>query len=165
MTNHKAQAYLSLGSNIQPELHLLQAIQTLRSSFEDVRVSPIYRTPAVGFEGADFLNAALALQTDLDPAALNCWLHDLEHKHGRTRDGSRWSSRTLDIDIVLYDQLIMDGAQNLQIPRKELIEQAFVLKPMVDIAPDLIHPVLGQSLQQLWLHFSGDKKLEKINMS
>ena len=77
------------------------------------------------------------------------WLHRLEDRHGRRRDVPRFSSRTLDVDIVLFDDLVMDGPGHLQLPRKELAE-AFVLKPLADIAPDLRHPVNGETLGALW---------------
>ncbi len=138
--------YLSLGSNLEPEKNLRAAIEELRAKFGEVVVSPTYRYPAVGFEGPDFLNLAAAIDTDLDAAALNDWLHDLENRHGRRRDVPRFSSRTLDIDIVLYGDAVMN---DLQIPRDEL-KHAFVLQPMADIAPDVVHPVSKRTIGELW---------------
>ena len=142
-------AYLSLGSNIEPAQHLRSAIAALRERFGAVRVSPVYRTAAVGFDGEDFLNAAAIIDSDLDPQALNDWLHALEDAHGRDRSGPRFGPRPLDIDIVFYDELTLDGPGHLQIPRDEL-KHAFVLKPLADLAPDYVHPRLGRSLAALW---------------
>jgi 2-amino-4-hydroxy-6-hydroxymethyldihydropteridine diphosphokinase len=142
-------AYLSLGSNIEPEQHLLGAIAALRARFGDVKVSPAYRTAAIGFEGDDFLNAAAIIDADLDPYALNDWLHALEDAHGRDRNGPRFGPRPLDIDIVFYDDLTLDGPGHLQIPRVEL-KHAFVLKPLTDLAPDYAHPRIGRTLAALW---------------
>lgn len=142
-------AWLSLGSNLDAEVHLLAAAAALRERFGEVLFSPVYRTPSVGFDGPDFLNAAAALQTDLDPFALNQWLHSLEDAQGRVRGGERFSSRTLDIDIVFYDDLVLKGPGNLELPRPEL-RHAFVLKPLADIAPDYCVPTTGQSLAALW---------------
>lgn len=142
-------AYLSLGSNVAPEHHLRVAIDALRARFGEVRLSPVYRTRSVGFDGTDFLNAAAVIESDLDPFALNDWLHALEDAHGRDRSGPRFSDRTLDIDIVFYDDLVLQGPGNLRLPRDEL-KHAFVLLPLADIAPDKIDPRSGATLQALW---------------
>lgn len=157
--------YLSLGSNIEPARHLRDAVAALRGTFGEVALSPLYRTRAVGFEGADFLNAAARIETAMTPRDLNSWLHDLEADQGRRRgaDIPRFSSRTLDIDIVLYDDRVMEGEGHLQLPRAELIEQAFVLKPMVDLAPDLVHPVTCRTLAAIWRDFEGDDMLQPVD--
>jgi 2-amino-4-hydroxy-6-hydroxymethyldihydropteridine diphosphokinase len=142
-------ALLSLGSNEQPERYLRAAVDELRARFGAVVVSPVYRTPAVGFEGPDFLNCAAAIRSDLEPQALNDWLHALEDRHGRRRDVPRFSSRTLDVDIVYLDDRVMRGEGNLQLPRPEL-KHAFVLKPLADIAPCFVDPVQGRTLAALW---------------
>lgn len=144
-----ATALLSLGSNMQPERHLNAAVAALRERFGPLQVSAYLRTPAVGFEGEDFLNAAAQIDTDLSPEALNDWLHALEDAHGRRRDVPRFSSRTLDIDIVFYDDLVMQGPGNLQLPRPEL-QHAFVLAPLAEIAPDFVDPLSGLTLRALW---------------
>ena len=142
-------AYLSLGSNVEPEKNLRAALDELRANFGAMIVSPTYRFPAVGFNGPDFLNLAAAIDTDLGAAALNDWLHDLEHRHGRRRDVPRFSSRTLDVDIVLYGDAVMSGSDHLQIPRDEL-KHAFVLQPMADIASEIVHPVSKRTIGELW---------------
>ncbi len=155
-------AYLSLGSNIEPEKHLRAAVAELRERFDDVLLSPVYRTPAVGFEGADFLNAAARIQTELSPQELDAWLHALEDRHARDRSGPRFSSRTLDVDLLLYDDRVLRGAGHLELPRPELATQAFVLKPMADIAPDVAHPTLGRTIGELWVEMraNGDPCVE-----
>ena len=144
-----SRAYLSLGSNIDAESNLRSALTALRECFGEVNVSPVYRTAAVGFDGPDFLNAAAVIETDLDVHALDACLHALEDAHGRRRDVPRFSSRPLDIDIVFFDEVVMKGQGNLQIPRPEL-DQAFVLKPLADLAPDFVDPLSGRTLAQLW---------------
>jgi 2-amino-4-hydroxy-6-hydroxymethyldihydropteridine diphosphokinase len=141
--------YLSLGSNIAPERHLRAALAALRERFGELRVSPAYRTAAVGFDGDDFINLGVRVETDLEPEALNGWLHALEDAQGRRRGGPRFSSRTLDIDIVLYGERIVRGPGHLEIPRDDL-RHAFVLKPLVDIAPDAVVPGDGRTLAELW---------------
>lgn len=143
-------AYLSLGSNVAPERNLASAMRALRERFGALQVSPFYRTTAIGFDGPDFLNAATVIESDLDVHALNDWLHALEDAHGRDRSGPRFGDRPLDIDIVFYDDLVAEGpGQVLRIPRPEL-KHAFVLKPLVDIAPGFVDPLSGKTLEELW---------------
>ncbi|MBO9738431.1 2-amino-4-hydroxy-6-hydroxymethyldihydropteridine diphosphokinase [Xanthomonas axonopodis pv. begoniae] len=140
---------LSLGSNVQPTHYLRLAVAALRARFGQIVVSPAYRTPAVGFDGPDFVNNAVVLQTDLELDPLDRWLHALEDAHGRDRSGPRFSDRTLDLDVVFFGDRIVEGPGHLRIPRPEL-KHAFVLKPLADIAPDFIDPLSGQTLAALW---------------
>jgi 2-amino-4-hydroxy-6-hydroxymethyldihydropteridine diphosphokinase len=149
MSGAAGKAYLSLGSNIAPEANLRSALAALRGRFGAVTVSPVYRMPAIGFDGPDFLNAAAIIDSDLDPFALTDWLHELERAHGRVRNGVRFGSRPLDIDVVYFDDLVLDGPGSLQLPRPEL-RHAFVLKPLVDIAPGFVDPVRHATLAALW---------------
>ena len=142
-------AYLSLGSNIDAERNLRSAFAALRERFGDLVASIVYRFPAVGFDGPDFLNAAAVIDSDLDPQALNAWLHALENAHGRDRSGPRLGDRPLDIDIVFYDDLVLEGPGHLQLPRDEL-RHAFVLRPLAEIAPDFVDPRSGRTLAALW---------------
>ncbi|GLQ86600.1 2-amino-4-hydroxy-6-hydroxymethyldihydropteridine diphosphokinase [Dyella flagellata] len=147
-----ARVYLSLGSNQEPHRYLRAALDELHARFGELDISPAYRSSAVGFDGPDFINLAVGLDTDLAPISLNEWLHALEDRHGRRRDVPRYASRTLDVDIVLYDELVTQGPGHLDIPRKEL-QHAFVLKPIADIAPQLRHPVSGRTMAELWAAF------------
>jgi 2-amino-4-hydroxy-6-hydroxymethyldihydropteridine diphosphokinase len=147
-----ARVYLSLGSNVEPVRYLNTALDALRERFGALDISPAYRSAAVGFDGADFINLAVGLNTDLSPEALNDWLHALEDRNGRRRDVPRYADRTLDVDIVLYDDLVAQGPGHLDIPRKEL-KHAFVLKPISDIAPQLRHPINGRTMAELWAAF------------
>lgn len=152
-----ARVYLSLGSNVEPARYLKAALEELRTRFGAIAISPAYRNPAVGYDGPDFVNLAVGLDTELEPAALNDWLHALEDRHGRRRDVPRYSDRTLDVDIVLFDERVIAGPGHLQIPRKEL-KHAFVLKPIADIAPDARHPVSGQTMAELWAVFPKERE-------
>ena len=142
-------ACLSLGSNLAPEANLRSAIAALRARFGQVRVSTVYRTRAVGFDGADFLNAAAVVETDLEPEALDAWLHSIEDAHGRDRSAPRFGDRTLDIDLILHGDRIVEGPGHLRVPRDEL-RHAFVLRPLAEIAPDVVEPRSGRTLARLW---------------
>lgn len=152
-----ARVYLSLGSNLSPVRYLRAALDALRAQFGEIDVSPAYRSEAVGFDGAPFINLAVGMNTDLSPSALNDWLHALEDRHGRRRDVPRYADRTLDLDIVFYDDLVAEGSGHLQIPRDEL-QFAFVLRPIADIAPAFVHPVTGQTMAALWAAFPADRE-------
>jgi len=141
-------AYLSLGSNVEPERHLRAALDALRVRFGAVVVSPVYRVPAVGFDGPAFLNAAAVIDSDLAPLALVEWLHELEHANGRVRGGAKFSDRTLDVDLVYFGDAVMD-APGLRLPRPEL-RHAYVLRPLAEIAPAFVDPLQHRTLAELW---------------
>lgn len=144
----KHTAYLGIGSNVEAERHVRIAIDALRRRFGDIVISPVYRSTAVGFEGDDFLNLAVCIETELDPYQLRNILRELEAEHGRDRDAPKWSDRTLDIDILLYDDLVVYDDQ-LEIPRREIMKFAHVLRPLADIAPDIDHPGENRSLSEI----------------
>lgn len=143
-----SRAYLNLGSNLDPQRHLRCALVDLRARFGTLTVSPIYRSKAFGFDGPDFLNLAVGLETDLEPLALRDWLQALETRHGRRRDVPRFSSHTLDIDIVLFGDLVLKQP-GLELPRPDLA-YPYVLKPLVDIAPWLTPPGSHKTLWDMW---------------
>lgn len=142
-------ALLSLGSNIEPQRHLDAAVAALRQRFPGARVSRYWRTAAVGFVGDDFLNAGVAIDSDLDPWQLVAWLQALEAAQGRRRGGARFASRTLDVDLVLYEQRVIDDGERLQLPRPDL-QYAFVLGPLAEVAPEAVEPRSGRRLAELW---------------
>ncbi|HMA97828.1 MAG TPA: 2-amino-4-hydroxy-6-hydroxymethyldihydropteridine diphosphokinase [Wenzhouxiangella sp.] len=153
--------YLGLGSNVEPERHIAAGFDALRDAFFEVACSPVYSSPAVGFSGADFLNAAARIRTDWSVGRLKTWLTDLENQYGRDRSQPKFSDRSLDIDILIYGDTVglVDG---LMLPRDEILEQAHVLRPLADIAPDLIHPATGLTICTHWKDFSGDKTLTQL---
>lgn len=148
-----ATVYLGLGSNQDPARHFEAAIAALRERFGAVALSSIYASAAVGFDGPSFWNAVARIETDLDIEALDRWLHALEDARGRRRDVPRFSSRPLDIDILLYDDLVWKGPGNLAVPRGDVLELAFVLRPLAELAPALRHPVDGRTMAELWAAF------------
>ncbi len=148
--------YLGLGSNIDPEANIASGILSLRARFRTVALSPLYRAAAVGFAGNDFINGAARIETDLGPLEVRRWLHDLEDRHGRARGVPKFSDRTLDIDILLYDDLWLLSPE-LEIPRDEILTAAHVLRPLAELAPGLAHPVVRRTLGELWQDYQGPR--------
>lgn len=152
-----SRAYLSLGSNVDAERHIRAALAALRARFAGCRISTIYRSRAVGFEGDDFINLAAVIETRLSPRALRDWLRALEHRHGRDRSQPRYSDRTLDIDILLFDDPSLSD-EELDLPRREILRFAHVLKPLADLAPDLVHPTEHRTMAELWASADMDRQ-------
>lgn len=157
-------AYLGLGSNVDAQANIASGIAALRNTFDEVALSPAYRTRAVGFEGNDFINLVARVETDMRPLELKRFLHALEDRHGRARDVPKFSDRTLDIDILLYDDLYLLTPE-LEIPRDEILTAAHVLQPLADLAPELLHPVARAPMRTLWQAFpKQDAQLVPINL-
>lgn len=152
MSETSVEVFVSAGSNIDPLLHLRSACQRLIDALGPLRLSPVYETRAVGFDGADFLNLVLAFSTTLSAVAINDLLRRVEDAEGRERGGSSFSSRTLDLDLLLHGDAVLKLPE-LTIPRDEILKYAFVLKPMVDLAPTLEHPTERRTMAQLWSAF------------
>jgi 2-amino-4-hydroxy-6-hydroxymethyldihydropteridine diphosphokinase len=156
--------YLGIGSNVDAQNHIRFGVVALREKFGDVCLSPVYETAAVGFEGENFLNLAAHVRTDIHPLALKEFLNALEKRYGRKRNVPKFSDRTLDIDILLYGNLYLNSPK-LELPRAELKKYSHVLKPLADLAPDLIHPVCHRSIRDIWDEFEGSKaSLERIEL-
>ena len=157
-------AYLGLGSNVDARANIASGVAALRTAFGAVDLSPIYRAPAVGFAGNDFINLVARIRTSLGPLELRTFLHDLEERHGRVRGLPKYSDRTLDIDILLYDDLYLVGPV-LEVPRDEILTAAHVLRPLSDLAPDLLHPACRRTMAELWDDFPGkDAGLQVIDL-
>ncbi|MET0066290.1 MAG: 2-amino-4-hydroxy-6-hydroxymethyldihydropteridine diphosphokinase [Candidatus Thiodiazotropha sp.] len=148
------QVWLSLGSNIEPHRHISGALRDLEQEFGRLTISPVYESVAVGFSGENFLNLVVGLETVLSPRALTDRLRKIEARHGRQRDAKGFNSRTLDIDLLTYANLITDG-ETLKLPRGEILEYAFVLRPLAEVAGDQRHPVSGLTYRELWETFDG----------
>ena len=147
-----ATVLLSLGSNIDKERNIRAAIDALEQRFGKVSCSTIYESEAVGFNGDNFYNLVVQLDTDEPVESVVGTLKQIEDEHGRTRSGPRFSARTLDIDILLYDELIRDD-EVVSIPRDEILKNAFVLKPLAELAGESRHPQTGETYSELWARF------------
>jgi len=150
------EVFVGLGSNIDPERHLAEALEAVRDGLTLVATSPVYRCAAVGFTGDDFLNMVIRLQCTLDPAALGDVLAEIERSGGRQRAVSSTGReanvaaagpRTLDMDLLLYGSVV---DPQLGLPRSDVLRYAFVLRPLAELAPGLVHPVTGRTMLAEW---------------
>ena len=141
--------YLSLGSNIDRNRHLSAGLDALVQAFGDLKMSQVYESEAVGFDGDNFYNLVAAIDTEISVSELALKLRQIEDDNGRVRSGPKFSSRTLDIDILTYGDRtgVIDG---VKLPRGEILKNAFVLLPLSELAPDTLHPLEGKTYQQLW---------------
>ena len=148
-----ARIYISIGSNIEAEQHLRQAVAELQGHYGELHLSSVYESESVGFDGDNFLNMVVGLDTDEDVHTVVQTLRQIEDRYGRVRTGPRFSARTLDLDLLLYDDLVLKE-NGLELPRGEITQNAFVLWPLAELAPELLHPVRQQTMASLWQGFN-----------
>lgn len=148
---------LGLGSNVDAPANLRSGLDALLLRFHDLAVSWVFESEAVGCEGANFLNLAVAAETDLPLTELSALLKAIEDKHGRLRGGSGPARRSLDIDILLYGKLRGDFG-GIELPRPEITENAFVLWPLSQVAGTLRDPLSGRSYRELWEAYAKDRQ-------
>lgn len=146
------EVYVAAGSNVEPESHLARACAELGQHFPGARFSPWYRNRAVGFQGDDFINFVVGFSTALSPEAVVSRLQAIEALCGRTRAAPRWAPRTMDLDILLYGQRVIDSP-TLRVPRPDLLRRAYMLGPLADLADDVLHPTEKLTIGELWRRF------------
>jgi 2-amino-4-hydroxy-6-hydroxymethyldihydropteridine diphosphokinase len=156
--------YLGLGSNSQPVENLRLCASELRRRFDLQAISQVYRNHAVGFEGDEFLNAVACVKTPMSPGNICDALEEIHELAGRQRGDDPYVARTLDIDLLLYDQLVIDN-ERVRVPRRDVLEFSFVLRPLAEMAPDLIHPLTGKTLASHWEDFAVESHpLRPVNL-
>ena len=154
-----AAVFVSVGSNIEPEINIKSAVKALRSYFPKLAISTVYESEAVGFDGDNFYNFVVAFETDVDVEEIAAILRRIEDEHARNRKGPRFSSRTIDLDLLLYDDLI-HNQNGLNIPRDEIKTNAFVLWPLSELAAERLHPETQLTLGKMWQQF--DKESQRL---
>ncbi|MEY3881918.1 MAG: hypothetical protein RIQ94_2714 [Pseudomonadota bacterium] len=150
--------YISIGSNIDKNKNIPASLEALKLHFGQLTISSIYESESVGFTGDTFYNLVVGFNSEFSVKEVAKILRQIELDNGRTRNSQKFSSRTLDLDLILYDNLILNDGR-LQIPRDEIERYAFVLEPLAEIAPDLKHPISDISYSDLW------KKFDKTNLT
>ena len=155
------QVFIGVGSNIDRDRHIRVGLDALAREFGELQVSPVYESEAVGFKGSPFLNLVVGVCTEKTVAELSRCLKAIEVDNGRQANARRFSPRTLDLDILTYGDLDRprDG---VDIPREEILLNAFVLRPLADLAGDCRHPVDGRTYRELWQSCRIDQKLWPI---
>ena len=146
------QVFVAAGSNVAPCEHRALATGELARAFADVRFSPWYQNRAEGFDGSDFINLVAGFDTELPLDELLVVLRAIEALCGRPREAPRWAPRTMDLDVLLYGDLICQRP-GITLPRPDLLVRAYMLGPLADLAPNLVHPSAGVTIGQLWRRF------------
>ncbi len=154
--------FLGVGSNVAPTRNIAVALEELDAAVTLRRISTVYRSAAIGFDGADFLNLVVEARSALAPGALHRKLREIEYRHGREPSAGRFAPRHVDIDILLMGERrgTIDG---VELPRAEITENAFVLAPLAEIAPALIMPGQTHNLEQLWHRYSKQQTITPID--
>ncbi|MFT7052817.1 MAG: 2-amino-4-hydroxy-6-hydroxymethyldihydropteridine diphosphokinase [Psychromonas sp.] len=155
-----AEVFIGIGSSINRSANIRSGIDALKAEFGELLLSPLYESEAIGFSGGNFYNLVVKVHTEQNIVELIKQLKSIERQHGRPEKASKFTPRTLDLDLLLYDQQI---DPEFDLPRGEILKNAFVLKPLSELAPRLKHPVLGETYQALWSNYPQEKqKLWKV---
>jgi len=144
--------FVAAGSNVDPERHLAVAAAELQGSFGPVEFSPWYRNRALGFEGDDFINFVVGFESGLSVHEVVGELRRIEALCGRPRGAPKWAPRTMDLDILLYGNLVCNE-KGLILPRPDLLRRPYMLGPLADLAPELVHPTAHTTIGELWARF------------
>lgn len=158
-----AHIFVGIGSNFNREENIIASIALLKKAFGTLKLSNVFESEAIGFNGKNFYNLVVAFHSDLSIEVLINKLKQIELSLGRHKKKTMVQVTIIDLDLLLYGQII-DKAHN--IPRAEITKNAFVLKPLTEIAHNLKHPILGVSYEDLWLKYPlGKQNLRKVALA
>ncbi|MEO9946968.1 MAG: 2-amino-4-hydroxy-6-hydroxymethyldihydropteridine diphosphokinase [Paraglaciecola sp.] len=150
--------FISIGSNVDKELNTKAGLDSLFDTFGELVMSAVYESESVGFKGSNFYNLVVKAETSLSINEVCRVLKSIEKDHGRKRCEQKFSPRTLDLDLLLYDQVILE--QPIELPRPEVLYNAFVLKPLAEISANVLHPIANKTYAELWHDY--DKSLQRL---
>jgi 2-amino-4-hydroxy-6-hydroxymethyldihydropteridine diphosphokinase len=158
-----ARVYLGVGSSIERERYIVAGLDALQGLFGQVALSSVYDSEAIGFAGQPFLNLVAGVDTLLSPGQLLRQLRQIEVEHGRRANATRFSARQLDIDILTHGQLT-GTVEGVELPRPEILENAFVLCPLAELAGEAVHPTAAKTYLELWQGYDRDsQQLQKVD--
>jgi 2-amino-4-hydroxy-6-hydroxymethyldihydropteridine diphosphokinase len=153
------QAFISLGSNIEPEKYLILAAKCLVELGEVVAYSQVYQNPAVGPNPQDdFLNAAILIETELSAEMIRMYLRQIEAELGRVRTADKYAPRTIDLDLCLLNNQVLK-TDHYVIPDPDLLKRAHLAVPIAELAPEFCHPVTGETLRTIADRLQPETKL------
>jgi 2-amino-4-hydroxy-6-hydroxymethyldihydropteridine diphosphokinase len=152
-----SRVFIGIGSNIDRENNMRGAVRELAAHYGRLTLSPVYESKAHGFEGDNFYNLVAGFDTAESIERIKETLSHIESRFGRSRRENRFSARTLDLDLLLYDDIVRHDSQ-VNLPHPDIQRYAFVLGPLADIAPDLRHPETGLSCARMWEQFGSGKQ-------
>jgi len=155
--------FISIGSNIEPDKNIRGAVGALRDAYGALTLSRVYESAPQGFSGDNFYNLVAAFDSTESVEAVKARLAAIEDAHGRKRADRRLASRTLDLDLLLYGDLVLHHG-GIDLPRADIREYAFVLAPLAEIAPNLRHPETNESYKTMWKNFSGAPSLQVVEL-
>ena len=157
-----ARVYVSIGSNIDKQKNILSSVEALQKYYGPLIISNVYETEAVGFDGDKFHNLVVGFDTNETPAEISNTLKKIEAQHGRTRGKEKFESRTLDLDQLLYDDLVMQ-VDGVNIPHPDIMRYPFVLTPLKEIAEQVIHPIENKTIEQLWENDKENSEMKVVD--
>lgn len=160
------EALLGIGSNIDRDANIVKGLDELGSRFSALQLSSVYESEAAGFDGPPFYNLVACIKTDIPLKVLVSELRQIEYQMGRQPGQSGAGSRTLDIDILTYNDLV-GNVEGVQLPRPDIVSSAYVLKPLAELVPHRLHPELRISYRQLWHDWQcdqyGDQSIRRVD--